>query len=34
MGSGVGMFSGEYDDTDIAIRIGGAMGFNKDADEK
>lgn len=29
MGSGAYMFDGEFDDTDVAIRIGDAMGFNK-----
>lgn len=28
MGAGAKMFDGEYDDTDVAIRIGEAMGFN------
>ncbi|MDQ0222924.1 alkaline phosphatase [Streptococcus moroccensis] len=28
MGSGAYMFDGEFDDTDIAIRVGDAMGFN------
>ena len=28
IGSGAKMFDGEYDDTDVAIRIGEAMGFN------
>ncbi len=28
MGSGAYMFDGEFDDTDIAVRIGEAMGFN------
>lgn len=28
MGSGAYMFDGEFDDTDVAIRIGDAMGFN------
>ncbi|MGV3162167.1 alkaline phosphatase [Streptococcus hyovaginalis] len=28
MGSGAYMFDGEYDDTDVAIRVGEAMGFN------
>lgn len=33
MGSGAKMFDGEYDDTDVAIRVGEAMGFNgKDSD--
>ncbi len=30
MGSGAYMFDGEYDDTDVAIRVGEAMGFNGD----
>lgn len=37
MGSGAKMFDGEYDDTDISIRLGEAMGFNgdsKDAEEQ
>lgn len=37
MGSGLKMFDGEYDDTDISIRLGEAMGFNgdsKDAEEQ
>ncbi|WP_018379231.1 alkaline phosphatase [Streptococcus ovis] len=29
MGSGAYMFDGEFDDTDVAIRIGDAMGFNE-----
>lgn len=28
MGSGAYMFDGEFDDTDVAVRIGEAMGFN------
>ena len=28
IGSGAKMFDGKYDDTDVAIRIGEAMGFN------
>lgn len=28
MGSGAYMFDGEFDDTDVAVRLGEAMGFN------
>lgn len=35
MGSGAIMFDGEYDDTDVAVRLGEAMGFNgKDSKPK
>ncbi|WEM59884.1 alkaline phosphatase [Streptococcus parauberis] len=35
MGSGAFMFDGEYDDTDVAVRMGEAMGFNgKDSKPK
>lgn len=35
MGSGAIMFDGEYDDTDVAVRLGEAMGFNgKDSKAK
>ena len=34
IGSGAKMFDGEYDDTDVAIRIGQAMGFNPERSDK
>ena len=34
IGSGAKMFDGEYDDTDVAIRIGEAMGFNPERSDK
>ena len=34
MGAKAKMFDGEYDDTDVAIRIGEAMGFNPEPSEK
>ena len=34
MGAKAKMFDGEYDDTDVAIRIGEAMGFNPEPSDK